>query len=110
MTYDVEVERRAVDGLREFERENLDSAILCFGPILRGGNDVNHNLRFEALDAVEVAHIADQALASLHARTGTNTLELVAAIDDTCEAWDRFADLLPEFREEAPCSGTSSTA
>jgi hypothetical protein len=62
------------------------------------------NLHMEALDDLEVAEVADQALASLNARfdAGDNSQgfdgdlaqELAEAIGAACDAWDRFADLL----------------
>ena len=49
------------------------------------------------LDDFEVAQFADCALASLHARiSGSESRELSDAIEAACDAWDRFADLLPE--------------
>jgi hypothetical protein len=56
-------------------------------------------VRLEGLDDVEVAQFADCALASLHARiSGSESSELSDAIEAACDAWDRFADLLPDFR------------
>jgi hypothetical protein len=55
------------------------------------------DLHLEALDDLEVAAVADQALASLAART--EDPELAAAIRRACDEWDRFADLLPGFRD-----------
>lgn len=60
---------------------------------------VAETLRLEGLDDVEVAQLADCALASLHARmSGSESRELSDAIEAACDAWDRFADLLPDLR------------
>lgn len=56
-------------------------------------------MRLEGFDDVELAQFADCALASLHARmSGSESRELSEAIEAACDAWDRFADLLPDFR------------
>lgn len=66
------------------------------------------DLHMEALDDFEVAEVADQALASLNARFDSDNdqgyddalaQQLAEAITAACGAWDRFADLLPGFRE-----------
>jgi hypothetical protein len=66
------------------------------------------DLHMEALDELEVAEVADQALASLNARFDHDNdqgydealaHQLAEAITAACDAWDRFADLLPGFRE-----------
>lgn len=52
---------------------------------------------------LEVARLADRALATLHERIASSEVsELSNALDDACDAWDRFGDLLPGFREHAP--------
>lgn len=66
------------------------------------------NLHLEGLGDLELAEVADQALASLHARyesadddptaDGVDRV-LGVAIGRACDVWDQFADLLPGFRE-----------
>lgn len=56
-------------------------------------------LHLEGLDDVEVAQLADCALASLRARLhDEGPPELAEAIDATCDAWDHVADQLPALR------------
>jgi phage terminase Nu1 subunit (DNA packaging protein) len=71
------------------------------------------NLHMEALSDREVAEVVDQGLASLNARLedrdelrlqfpnlcGEDIDELATALRRACDEWDRFADLLPGFRE-----------
>jgi hypothetical protein len=65
---------------------------------------VAETMRLEGLDDLEVAQFADCALASLHARmSGSESRELYElsdAIEAACDAWDRFANLLPDFRAQ----------
>lgn len=67
----------------------------------------------EGLDELEIAPLVDQGLASLHTRfenrdeiravypdlSGEDVEGLATAIRRACDEWDRFADLLPGFRE-----------
>ena len=56
-------------------------------------------LHLEGLEDVEVAQLADCALASLRARLHDDgSQELAEAIDATCDAWNRVADQLPALR------------
>lgn len=67
------------------------------------------NLHMEGLAANEVAELVDQGLASLNARLTDSDAtgeELARAITEACDAWDRFADLLPGFRT---CDGCEHT-
>lgn len=62
------------------------------------------DLHMGVLDDIQVAAFVDQGLASLHARMVDGAEpedynpDLANAVEAACNAWDRVADMLPDFR------------